>query len=87
MSYEELLERYPNKPIPAPSSVIVDLPVYLYKVKTKGMNGGEKRNVGGIDEDDHCDCLVCLEKFTENEELKMLPCTYILPFFYLNRFL
>ena len=64
MSYEELVERYPQNPIPAPSSAIGNLAEFKYSNKEDNTK----------EESDECS--VCLGKFVEDETLKLLPCAH-----------
>ena len=67
MSYEELVERYPQNPIPAPASAIDSLAEFKYSNEKKSNDSKQEE----------CDeCSICLGKFVEDETLKLLPCTH-----------
>ena len=67
MSYEELVERYPQNPIPAPASVVNNLTEYKYSNTKKSEDSKD---------DEYEECSVCLGKFVEEESLKLLPCSH-----------
>ena len=68
MSYEDLVQRYPQNPIPAPASLVDNLTEYKYPKKEK--------QIDDIKEDECEECSVCLGKFVEDESLKLLPCSH-----------
>jgi len=71
MTYEELLERYPNNPIPASSSAVAELPVYSHEPASAGLDSGTSGTSVDVQ-----DCSVCLESFQKSEILKVLPCLH-----------
>ena len=70
LSYEELVERYPQNPIPAPTSAVNDLVEFKYsKIDSTESDEGDL-------ERDCEECSVCLAKFVQDEYVKLLPCSH-----------
>ena len=84
MTYEEMVERYPQEQRGAGQDSIEQLPTHAYRSNSRSsakQHDSSTTAATSADDDDDagpdCNCSVCLQDLEDGDEIRTLPCMHM----------